>query len=614
MLLRSLVRWAALALAVAACDLPNPAGSLPTGVPAPSEPESRAEAALIGTYSVPTAMPLPDQVTSYARHAPTSLTLNPNSYVLLRVGGTLQAVRNPYILGTTPGEGPISYTAAESYAATARGATHLWLLGNGGSWAPPAGGEFLTGYFRPDPGDGRDMILLVRVGTTPTTVWSQRDRLPGKQLQGYYCFDSRPYCSYEEEGTFARPGEDNGKFVENYWLQQSHTITATAISEPLSVDGPDAVAPGGTATFTATPWGNLRLRNQVGILPRVWWIWYPSDTTAVPNPNVRAEVLFCRDQSCPFAPTVSGRLRVQTYVEGAPVDAERLVRVQQQRLELKCDRYSIVRGNTVQCSATAQPGGTLDSIRWAFTDGAGNPVGDSTGTASWGGTMVVGGRIAVTARLNSAPVAADTVLTITPRTWPRITVVAADSGNGELPQYPRVMHDLAHTHAPTSATPHNALVISTGPNSGWWYLASPTTQARAVVHISAGFKPGTPFYQLQKSGADPVTGDPFCSKGQMSQIERAARQHEGLVSSSLISHIEVYERWFRNNTPQDSLERLTAFQGSIPLGLTFSDLVDAAFERYVSTPAISDPNQNHTTGNAPGLVAFPAAPCRPRFF
>jgi hypothetical protein len=139
------------------------------------------------------------------------------------------------------------------------------------------------------------------------------------------------------------------------------------------------------------------------------------------------------------------------------------------------------------------------------------------------------------------------------------------------------------------------------------------TQVRAVVHISSGFNPGTPFYQLQHSGIDPVTGDPFCSKGQLSQLERAARQHEGLVSSSLTSHIEVHERWFRNNTPQDSLERVTAFQGSIPHGLTFNELVDAAFERYVSTPAVSDPNQNHTTGTPPGLVAFPAVPCRPRF-
>ena len=559
-------------------------------------------------------MPLPGQRTSYAEHAPTGIPLTPNSYVLLRVGGTLQAVRNPYILDTKPGDGPISYSAFESYEATARGATHLWLLGSGGTWVPPAGGEILTGYFRPDPGDARDMILLVRVGPTPAQLWSHRDPLPGRQLY-YYCFEIYPYCSITEEGKFARPGENNGQWIENYWLQQSHTVTATAIPEPLTVDGPDAVSPGDTATFTATPWGSLRLRNQVGILPRVWWIWYPNDTTAVPNPKVRPEILFCRGPSCPFAPAQSGRLRVQTFVEGAPVDAERIVKLQQHSLELSCPD-SVERGSSARCTARAVPSGTLDSIRWTFTDTAGiATTTDTSGTADWAGKMVMGGRVSVSARLNDTPVAADTPVAVSARTWPRMTVVAHDSGNGHLPARPRVPRDLADTHPVVNLDPFDTELIGSGPNAGWWYIKSPVTRTYAPVHISSGFKPGTPFYQLQHSGVDPVTGDPFCSKGQLHHVETGARRHEGLLASSLVSHIEVYELWFSTNSPQVSMERIVLHRGMLPdSNFTFAHWVEAEFVENVSQPSAADPNQRHTTDIPPGLVAFPPVPCRPRFF
>jgi hypothetical protein len=360
---------------------------------------------LVGTFSVPTAMPKPGQVTSYAPHAPTAIKLEPNSYVLLRIGGTLQAEQNPYILGTKPGQGAISYTAFESSQSTGRGATSLWLHPGGNSWLPPAGGENLTGYFLPDPADGRDLILLVRVGTASADLWAQRGMLSGKYLPGWYCFEEYPYCAASETGKFAEPGNAvPNKWIEDYWLKQSHTITATKIAEPLSVDGPAVVAPGDSGTFTASPWSDLRLRNKAGILPRVWWVWWPGDTTAVPNPYVRPEVLPCSDQACTFAPAVSGRLRVYTDVEGAPVDAERIVKVQQQHLQLTCSRYSLDRGQTVNCSATATPAGMLDSIRWRFVDTAGHVI-DSAGPSSWGGQMIVGGTISVRALLNGSPVA-----------------------------------------------------------------------------------------------------------------------------------------------------------------------------------------------------------------
>ena len=617
--LRSPVRWALSALglaAAAACDLGNPAGALPAAIRPPSQPESRAESTLIGTYSVPTAMPLPGQRTSYAEHAPTGIPLAPNSYVLLRVGGTLQAVRNPYILDTKPGDGPISYSAFESYEATARGATHLWLLGSGGTWVPPAGGEILTGYFRPDPGDARDMILLVRVGPTPAQLWSHRDPLPGRQLY-YYCFEIYPYCRITEEGTFARPGENNGQWIENYWLQQSHTVTATAIAEPLTVDGPDAVAPGDTATFTATPWGSLRLRNQVGIRPRVWWIWYPNDTTAVPNPKVRPEVLFCRDQSCPFAPAQSGRLRVQTFVEGAPVEAERFLRVQQQRLELKCNAQ-LDRGDDLRCTASANPAGVLDSIRWEFADSAGHTIQGPAGATFWEGRMVVGGTMRVTARLNGLPVTEDTTITVHARRWKtiRLRVRQHPYPAGHLPAPANVTAPghLGDSHA-DSLTTLSVREITAGPNTGWWYVDQPVIEFGFVVHINeAAFATGSAWYNLQ-TGGDYVLPSGVkvpngrCDSSHIPTMRQLAREHEGLASSSLTSHADAAQVYLNTQRPQDILEAQIAF-GPDLIGYNF---YQGAYATYVgiasSMEAFAAP---HTNDAPPGIVDRAPFPCYAR--
>jgi hypothetical protein len=281
-------------------------------------------------------------------------------------------------------------------------------------------------------------------------------------------------------------------WIEDYWLKQSHTITATRIAEPLSVDGPAVVAPGKSATFTGKPWGDLRLRNKAGILPRVWWVWWPGDTTAVPNPYVRPEVLPCDGQSCTYAPAMSGRLRVQTHVEGAPVEAERIVKVAEQRLELTCPA-SVQRAATVRCTVTAVPAGTLDSLRWAFVDTAGNTTGDSTGHLSWGGTMVVGGRMAVSARLNGMRVFADTPIVVSPRVWtspvPRrreffMRCQTLSSTCFQLYPPTQDRHLGTHLFQPRGVRwQDRAATVTDGPNRGWSYLSGTDSPVRFDEHL-----------------------------------------------------------------------------------------------------------------------------------
>ncbi|HEY0025707.1 MAG TPA: hypothetical protein VGB24_22660 [Longimicrobium sp.] len=459
--------------------------------------------------------------------------------------------------------------------------------------------------------------MLVRTGDVPDELWTGRD------LGGYlitatqgWCI-ATPWCSPSPTEVEAGVMWADRKEIEAYHVAESNTVTATAIPEPLNLDGPESVAPGQPATMNVQTWGGLRLRHPQIIAidtADVEWRWFPGDTAAVRNPVISGQRLACTGKECTFTPgAAGGRMSVATWVEGAYVEASEIVRVQHQQLQFTCDQDRLERGATLNCSAAAVPSGTLDSIRWEFRDDAGNTVRDSSGAASWTGEMVVSGKIAVAARLNGSPVADDTVIVVRARGWPLINVVAADSGNGHLPAAPTRYGQLADTHAPYPMQPYVTARVSRGPNAGMWYLKDPIQTVTANVHISAGFRPGSAFYAQQHSGTDPATGDPFCARWQVAAVERGAREHEGLVPSALTSHVEVYQQWFRTNAPQDFMEAVTGRDEEFTSDWTFSDKLTHEYILKVADPAFQDPDQKHTTDNPPGLVAFPVVPCRLRF-
>jgi hypothetical protein len=194
-----------------------------------------------------------------------------------------------------------------------------------------------------------------------------------------------------------------------------------------------------------------------------------------------------------------------------------------------------------------------------------------------------------------------------------MSIAAVDSGHGDLPVIPRRIRDFAHTHAPIPGAQFDTATISSVPNAGWSYLRSPMQSAIAVVHINGGFQPGTAFYNMQHSGIDPVTGDPFCSKSQMPLIERGAREHEGIINGAIVSHMDVYRTWFSSHAPQDSMESVVGFHSDFHASWGFKDLVEVEWSQNVADPAYSDPDQRHTTDVPPGLVQLPTVPCRPRF-
>jgi hypothetical protein len=572
-----------LLLVLGACDLgTGPAMRSATPAAAPLSPR-HAESVLLGTYSVPTSMPVPGQTTSAQPPRLTTLPVQPNTYVLFRIGGTLEAVRNPYLVGTKPGEGAISYTAVESSQATLRGSTSLWLRPST-SAAPPSGGEKLSYYFRPDAG-GQDLVLLVRIGAVPPEVWAERDRLPGAALPGWYCYEPYPYCG-NNSTEFALPGNNGGamKWIEEYWLTQSHTISATAIAEPLGVEGPEAVSPGATATFTARPWGDLRWRDKVGNPADVLWVWYPGDTTGTPPPNVKPEIICAGQQprgTCNAKLTGSGRLHIVSHVEGALVKVDRIVRVKDANpvLTVRCTPSPVARGADVSCSAKVAPALDMTILEWRAS-GQGfdiiKPVSTAVAandSAVWAGTAVASARVTVRARITQSGkvVRGAGTFAVTPRVWDTYQITAPPKAKREIRG--RMVNDLSNgvygNFSPTGLNPFSTTVdsVAAGPNAGLMYFVDrpPFIFPGATVAVHPALYPP----QLGKGWGNPAwerwyndqNGRPSgtCTQAEVPLLRSEVERHEGLTLAP-DSHVGVFNRASLQYRPDRDLEALYLFQ------------------------------------------------------
>jgi hypothetical protein len=454
-------------------------------------------------------------------------------------------------------------------------ALRVHLLVDGTEWAP-----------RVLPDSSLEWIVPVRAGAR---IEARRTSL---DIYKQYCpYDPREACRPPQYAYDLQPVGLAGVRVEG--------VVPLQVLPPGEAAGDTAlVAPGREATFTVQAVDGMRDTR--------WYFFAWEGSLRL--------LRDCSGQmSCTIIPPKRGAVIVYGKWNGYTFGSEYLqIKAVPAELQLTCSRYTVTRGDDLTCNATASSG-VLDSVRWEFVDSAANTVRASSGSTSWFGEMVVGGRITVTAKLNGLAAADDTAIVVAPRRWPRINVVAADSGNGHLPAAPTAYGELADTHAPYPTQPFVTKRVPSGPNAGIWYLKDPIRTVTAAVHISAGFRPGSAFHQQQHSGTDPVTGNPFCAKLQVPAVERGAREHEGLVPSALTSHVEVFQRWFRANTPQNSMEAVTGRDEEFSATWSFSEKLMQEYNDEVAQPAYQDPNQKHTTDNPPGLVAFPAVPCALRF-
>lgn len=280
-------------------------------------------------------------------------------------------------------------------------------------------------------------------------------------------------------------------------------------------------------------------------------------------------------------------------------------------LTLVCSPGSVERGQQVSCDVSVHPEDSTFAVRkWTFS-GDGHVVTDTTSATSWSGPIVVGGSVSVEAVANGHDLAESTTITVNPRIWPTMKVAGIDGGNGDLTYPPQQLGDLAHTHQPFNRYVYDVEKITSGPNTGFWYIRSPITDLLTIVHISRAFNSSDPWYRMQRGGIDPTTGDPFCYRNQIPAFEKMARQHEGLLAPppGMPSHIPNFNQILQALNPQVELEKVIAFGAQTPNASAFVDVVFSALFQHAIQPIWTDPSSRHPPV---GTMGYPQAPCRPR--
>ena len=522
-----------------------------------------------------------------------------------------------------------------------------------GFWTCPA--KIITPDFEAAPSPVGPLHLLVESGSSIATV-----NLRGSGGAGESPGSAIGLLHQSTAGTLQgemsiwpaetfNPNGDGG--TPSWFLGGGYNVTATAVPSPVEFteSDPDST---GTRTYTLTPLYGLVFMNPTGDsrpAGTINWYFIPGDSvSSTPGWSEYNEwIQECQYQTtCRFLPPGPGRVQVNASVERQGVTVRSgdapppqchagvgplgsaAVRLsvsgsgcdQQPKLVLSCDPSPLVRrGSSVACSAAATPAGAmLTDLVWTFVDSAGHQIPGPTGTTmTWGGEIVVSGKMVVTGKVNGVQVADSSLLRVEPRSWPTPRLDVQEKGHGDLPapSAVTVVGDLAHTHVddPSGLAFHT---IQDGPNKGWAVLDS-MPSVPITIHINDAWKPGSAWYELQHYGnyVDPVTGAHvhYCAKYELPGLLPDVRGHEGSIPWSLTSHVDVFRDWVRNHRPQDQMEAVVTYEPDLAGTMTLADWLLSEFQNYVRTPMMSDPDQNHTIASPPGRVDVPVFPCLFRY-
>ncbi|HEX8393739.1 MAG TPA: hypothetical protein VF665_15470 [Longimicrobium sp.] len=552
------------------CDatLPSPD---PRAAAAPfAADESDSGSLLLGTYRGWTDVAVPGAVTTAIPLQPTGIPLAPDSYVLLRIGGTMIVEANPYSGGAQAGQAVFTLSAEQSRTFTGGGKTGVWM-----------GGELLTPFFRADEG-GRDVILLVRTGAQPPALFANRERMSARNLVWGYCLV--PYCGQDE---LVQPTNEYrpAVLIEDYWISQSHEVSAMRIDAPLRIVASPLV-PGSPMAVEARLFDGLRIRDRNGNAASVNWRWYPGDTAAAPNPYISAQAPEgCQDKLvCQFTPTGPGRMLVYTTVEGAPVEESQVLRIAgtscgpegaeravshgavgcqpDARIELACEgdqgRGRVTRGQSMRCTVRKEPEeatGELVVEGWKFTgtDSRGvvyvNPdldAGDGAVTdLVWEGKMALSGTVEVRARIGDGQLETrQAPVTVIARDWfqepipSRITRLntlqeynaAVPDTRYLLPDYPTQDHELGRSLQRAEARePAEVLgfINDYGPNHRLAYMAAVPVRISMAVFVHPELENRGQFYRRQAEQLPARAAHPPCLQGHWSNYLNETLIHEG---------------------------------------------------------------------------------------
>jgi len=177
-------------------------------------------------------------------------------------------------------------------------------------------------------------------------------------------------------------------------------------------------------------------------------------------------------------------LEVYLYSGSQQVTVQEISQEPDAALVLECNgapgSASVVRGGNLKCVARTEPAGAaITNTAWTFSGPSnGPPVSGPAGQTAWEGTMAIGGTVKVTGQVNGKAQTASVAVTVTPRPWRDelpahafVTCPAPGVTGCHLHNPPRYDHDFGVTTILPGWRARTASVITTGPNTGWVFLA-----------------------------------------------------------------------------------------------------------------------------------------------
>jgi hypothetical protein len=289
-----------------------------------------------------------------------------------------------------------------------------------------------------------------------------------------------------------------------YLLSGTSIVTVEKVI-PLQVAARQpAVARGETVTFDAV---------AIEGTTNLTWMYISTER----GTQVEARLDSCHGRTtCSYAPQRNGYMAVfgnWGYNSTSFSAQSEPVRVVDASLTLECTPNPVTRGEAMNCTAKAHPAtGQLANVRWTFTDSTGNSIpGPSDNRVTWGGIMVVGGTMHVSAEINGVPVNAEPVEVKVERRfdwrvsfpavpepeksaalpYPPVTTPGGEVGEGVFGQY---VYPYAFPASPVRG--------GTGPNQNWYYVRAPLEVDEPHILINRGLYPDDPFFRAQRGGLD----------------------------------------------------------------------------------------------------------------
>jgi hypothetical protein len=344
------------------------------------------------------------------------------------------------------------------------------------------------------------------------------------------------------------PGKDP---IPAYFISGEYTVTALEIPAPVELT--ESAGDGtGMRRYSLQPLHGLEFVNPTEpyywayrSTPNASWRFIPDRGTAKPVGD-------CDDKTvCTYKPAGAGEMEVTTYVEGQRVTVRSSgVPYVPPELVLDCGPNPVTRGGDLNCTVSSEPGGSLTDIAWLFRDDEGHDI-PGPSALSWGGTMVIGGTVSVSARLDGAQLPEESQrVDVRARAWvDHLPPADVRYESCRLRTYTCPATELVKemdtgvTFLPAEQIKINyrAYPIAEGPNAGWWYVAGtepPITLPAPVTRLNPQlFDPNSRFYATRRT-CRPVDVQYWITRHENVHVEIGQqRAREGWINGALESRM-----------------------------------------------------------------------------